>query len=369
MEGSLNGHAHAPNGQAQNGHAQNGHALPRRTALVTGGAGFMGAHLAHELLRTTGMDVVVLDDLSGGFQQNVPEAAVFVEGSITDDDLLADLFDAYEFDYVYHLAAYAAEGLSHFIRRHNYQNNLIGSVNLINQAVKHDTESFVFTSSIAVYGDSPVPMHEDMQPQPEDPYGVAKYAVEMDLETAHDMFGLDSVIFRPHNVYGKYQNIGDRYRNVVGIFMNQILKGVPMTIFGDGEQKRAFSYVDDVIGPIARSAWTDAAQNRVFNIGSDTPHTVNDLAQAVAEAMGRPDHPIEHLEARNEVKVAYSDHTAAQEVFGTHAETPLRDGLHRMAAWVKKVGARESQLFGDIEVWKNMPPVWKKATKQAVNAA
>ena len=363
MKRSLNGHAHALNGHAQNGEVQEG------TALVTGGAGFMGAHLARELLCTTGMDVVVLDDLSGGHRQNVPDGATFVEGSITDETLLQDLFEGHAFDYVYHLAAYAAEGLSHFIRRHNYRNNLIGSVNLINQAVKHDTECFVFASSIAVYGDSPVPMREDMQPQPEDPYGIAKYAVEMDLESAHDMFGLDSVIFRPHNVYGEYQNIGDRYRNVVGIFMNQILKGVPMTIFGDGTQKRAFSYVGDVIGPIARAAWTDEAQNRVFNIGSDTPHTVNDLARAVAEAMGCPDHPVEHLEARNEVKVAYSDHTAAQEVFGPCPETPLREGLHQMAAWVKEVGARESQLFGDIEVWKNMPPVWKKATKKALEAA
>lgn len=364
MERHLNGHAHSSNGRAQNGHA-----LSRRTALVTGGAGFMGAHLTRELLRTTGMDVVVLDDLSGGYRQNVPDGAVFVEGSITDEDLVEKLFDAYDFDYVYHLAAYAAEGLSHFIRRHNYRNNLIGSVNLINQSVKHDTECFVFTSSIAVYGEGPVPMREDMERQPEDPYGVAKCAVEMDLETARDMFGLDSVIFRPHNVYGEYQNIGDRYRNVVGIFMNQILKDVPMTIFGDGEQKRAFSYVGDVIGPIARAPWTEEAQNCIFNIGSDTPHTVNNLAQAVAEAMGCPDHPIEYLDARNEVKVAYSDHTAAQEVFGARPETPLREGLNRMARWVKQVGARESQLFGDIEVWKNMPPVWKKATKRALETA
>lgn len=339
------------------------------TALITGGAGFIGAHLARKLSSETDLEVVILDDLSGGFRENLPDGPTFVEASVTDEGTVQELFEIYDFDYVYHLAAYAAEGLSHFIRRFNYTNNLIGSVNLINQAVKHDIECFVFTSSIAVYGDSPVPMRETMDPQPKDPYGVAKYAVEMDLEAAHDMFGLNYVIFRPHNVYGEYQNIGCRYRNVVGIFMNQILRGEPMTIFGDGEQKRAFSYVGDIIGMIARSAWTDEAYHEVFNVGSDVPHTLNELADAVATAMGVPDHPVEHLEARNEVKVAYSDHTKAHNVFGEKPETALQEGLDRMARWVKQVGARKSQVFEDIEVWKNMPPSWKEATKGGYEVA
>ena len=117
---------------------------------------------------------------------------------------------------MFHLAAYAAEGLSPFIRRFNYQNNLIGSINLINLSVRHDVERFVFTSSVAVYGTGQLPMTEDQVPVPEDPYGNAKLAVERDLVCAHDMFGLGYTIFRPHNVYGEYQNIGDNYRNVVG---------------------------------------------------------------------------------------------------------------------------------------------------------
>jgi len=339
------------------------------TALVTGGAGFLGAHLSRDLLSRTELEVVILDDLSGGCRENLPDGTAFVEGSVQDENLLEELFQEYGFDYIYHLAAYSAEGLSHFIRRFNYTNNLIGSANLINQAVKNDTDCFVFTSSIAVYGDSPVPAREDMEPKPEDPYGIAKYAVEMDLEAAQDMFGLDYVIFRPHNVYGEYQNTGDRYRNVVGIFMNQILKGKPMTIFGDGEQKRAFSYVQDIIGPIGRSAWTEEACNQVFNIGSDRPYTVNELADAVAEAMGVPNHPVEHLDARNEVKVAYSDHSKARRVFGERKETPLREGLNRMARWARQVGVRENNHFEDIEIWKNMPPTWKEVTKEAVDAA
>jgi UDP-glucose 4-epimerase len=326
--------------------------------LVTGAAGFLGSHLARELVRLPDFTVVGLDDLSGGFRENLPQGIEFVEGSVTDAGLVAELFAHHQFNYVYHLAAYAAEGLSHFIRRFNYQVNLVGSVNLINESVKHGVECFIFTSSIAVYGAGQVPMREEMVPQPEDPYGISKCAVELDLKAAHEIFGLNYVIFRPHNVYGEYQNIGDKYRNVVGILMNQILQSQPMTVFGDGSQQRAFSYVGDIIGPIARAAWTHAALQRVFNIGADSAYSVNHLAHEVARAMGVPEHPIQYLDARNEVIVAFSDHSAAAAVFGRLPNTPLETGLARMAAWVRQVGARSTPKFKDIEVQKNMPPSW-----------
>ena len=146
--------------------------------LVTGGAGFIGSHVADELL-LRGHEVVVLDDLSGGFGSNVPPGSRFVQGSITDNALVDQLFDASRFDYVYHLAAYAAEGLSHFIKRFNYTNNVIGSVNLLNAAIRTDAKGFVFASSIAVYGSSPaLPMREESPVEPEDSYGIAKYAIE-----------------------------------------------------------------------------------------------------------------------------------------------------------------------------------------------
>jgi UDP-glucose 4-epimerase len=329
-------------------------------ALVTGAAGFIGAHLIRDLLENNRVEVLALDDLSGGFRENVPEDVEFIEGSVTDQSLVQDIFREHSIDYVYHLAAYAAEGLSPFIRRFNYENNLIGSVNLINQSVKTGVDCFVFTSSIAVYGEGQVPMKESMTPSPEDPYGIAKYAVELDLEEANGRFGLDYVIFRPHNVYGEFQNIGDKYRNVVGIFMNQILRGEPMTIFGDGTQKRAFSYVADIIGPMARAPWTKGARGRVFNIGADQPYSVNELAREVAKAMGKPDHPVTHLEARDEVEVAYSDHSAAKEVFGEFPQTPLSKGLEQMAEWVFEVGARETPPFEAIEIEQDLPPSWRE---------
>lgn len=329
--------------------------------LVTGAAGFLGAHLTRELLSSADMDIVALDDLSGGFESNIPDSSrvTFVEGSITDDRLVTNLFAEYEFKYVYHLAAYAAEGLSHFIRRFNYTNNVVGSVNLINESINHGVSRFVFTSSIAVYGESQVPMQESMVPEPEDPYGVAKYAVELDLKAAQRVHGLHYTIFRPHNVYGEYQNIGDRYRNVVGIFMNQIMEGRPLTVFGDGSQKRAFSYVGDIIGPIVSSAWNTDARDEVFNIGADDVYSVNNLAHAVCEVLGSGDPDITYLPPRDEVHVAYSDHSKARDIFGRPESTALETGLKKMAAWVQEVGVRSTPPFDEIEVRKNLPESWR----------
>jgi len=316
----------------------------------------MGSHLANQLL-DRGHIVTVVDDLSGGFVENVDSRAHFVQGSITDHELIDSLFSQHRFEFVFHLAAYAAEGLSHFIKRFNYENNLIGSVNLINASVNHGVRCFVFTSSIAVYGKNQLPMTEDMAPLPEDSYGVAKLAVEQELRISHEMFGMNYVVFRPHNVYGERQNIGDRYRNVVGIFMNQIMHARPMTIFGDGEQSRAFTYVGDVAPVIADSPFNPGAQNQIFNVGADVPYTINELAEKVASAMGVPLRVV-YLEARNEVKHAFSSHDRLRGVFGYAAKVPLETGLARMAKWARASGAKQSKPFGHIEVMKSIPKSW-----------
>ena len=326
--------------------------------LVTGAAGFIGSHVADALARL-GREVVGLDDLSGGFIDNIPRDVVFYEGSVVDASLVARVFREHRIDYVYHLAAYAAEGLSHFIRRFNYTSNLIGSMNLINEAVKAEVSCFVFTSSIAVYGTSEGAMREDLVPAPEDPYGVAKYAVELDLRAAKAMFDLDSIVFRPHNVYGERQNLGDRYRNVIGIFMNQLLQGQPMTIFGDGTQTRAFSYIGDVAPLIARAIDVPAAYNEVFNIGADEPTSVNELARLVAAAMGVAP-AVTHLEARHEVVHALADHSKIERILGYRAEWSLADGLRRMADWAKAAGPRRPSSRQDIEIMKNLPPSWSR---------
>jgi UDP-glucose 4-epimerase len=326
------------------------------TVLVTGGAGFIGSHVVDELLGM-GCEVVVLDDLSGGFRENVNERAEFLEGSINDEKLIKEIFDQHHFDYVFHLAAYAAEGLSHFIKRFNYENNLIGSVNLINASINHDIKCFVFTSSIGVYGNNPVPMREDMTAVPSDSYGIAKLAVEQELKICREMFGLNHIIFRPHNVYGERQNINDKYRNVIGIFMSQIMQGKPLTIFGDGNQTRAFSYIKCVSPIIARSILFDAAYNQTFNVGADSIYTVNEVAKKVCEAMG-VEAKISYLDERSEVRHAYPSHDKINSVFKDGQSYSFEDGLSNMTEWAKRVGIRRSKQFDSIEVRKHMPKSW-----------
>jgi UDP-glucose 4-epimerase len=338
-----------------------------RKTLVTGGAGFIGSHVVDELIMS-GHAVTVLDDLSGGFADNVPDDAKLVVGSITDPMLVDRLFQQERFDYVFHFAAYAAEGLSHFIKNFNYTNNLLGSVNVINASINTGVRCVVFTSSIAVYGTSrELPMTESSPARPEDPYGIAKLAVERELQISKEMFDLDYIVFRPHNVYGERQNIGDKYRNVVGIFMNQILQGKAMTVFGDGTQTRAFSYIGDVAPLIARSVDIPAARNQVFNIGADRPYSVTELAQAVARAMA-VEPRIVHLPPRNEVQDAYSSHDRVMRVFDWAQRFSLDEGLTRMAAWVRRHGARVSQDFERIEVMRNFPVAWLPTIKTADRA-
>lgn len=330
--------------------------------FVTGGAGFIGSHVLEELLKR-GLQVTVLDDLSGGFLENIPDRTQFVRGSILDVALLKDIFKTHKFDYVYHLAAYAAEGLSHFIKHFNYENNLIGSVNLINEAINNEVRVFVFTSSIAVYGRNQVPMREDMVLIPGDPYGIAKLAVEQELKVSHEMFGLDYVIFRPHNVFGERQNIGDKYRNVVGIFMNQILKGEPLTIYGDGSQTRAFSYIRDVAPVIAESAFNKKAYGRTFNVGADNPISVKDLAFEVGRAMGAVP-KINFLSERKEVKHAFASHGLLMQYFPDfRTKYSFEEGLVNMAEWVKKIGSKKGKPFSPIEVSKNIPRSWRQFSK------
>jgi UDP-glucose 4-epimerase len=330
----------------------------RASALVTGAAGFIGSHVVDGCLDLD-MEVVATDDLSGGYRENVSERARFVVGDLRDAGFVASLWDIHPFDYVYHLGAYAAEGLSHFVRAFNYRTNLEASVNLINQAILHDVRRFVFTSSIAVYGHGQVPMTEDMTPVPEDPYGVSKYAVELDLAAAAKMFSLDYTIFRPHNVYGERQNIADKYRNVIGIFMNATLRGEPMRIFGDGMQTRAFSHIADVAPVISRSPLVERSRNEVFNIGADQPYTVLELAREVADAFG-VDGRVRHEPARNEAVHAYSDHSKVRDVFDPQPPIDLPVGIRRMAAWVSEHGSREPVEFaGEIEVARKLPASWR----------
>jgi UDP-glucose 4-epimerase len=200
-------------------------------------------------------------------------------------------------------------------------------------------------------------MTEEMTPRPEDPYGIAKFAVEMDLEAARRQFGLNYIVFRPHNVYGERQNTADKYRNVIGIFMNQIMQGLPCTVFGDGSQSRAFTHIADVAPAIAGAVSVPAAYNQVFNLGAAVPYSVRDLAERVQRVMGRQT-GIRFLPARNEVVHAFSDHSKARSILKFEPAMSFDEGLERMARWAMQVGPRASREFEGIEIQQGLPPSW-----------
>lgn len=328
-------------------------------SLVTGAAGFMGMHLGAELLRR-GHRVIAFDNFSSGFRENLPPQVEIIEGSIADPKLVAGVFQQYAVRYVFHLAAYAAEGMSHFVRTLTYRTNVLGSANLINAAVNSGTvQCFVFTSSVAVYGRATGLMTEDDGPRPIDPYGISKYAIELDLRAAQELFGLPSIIFRPHNVYGEGQNLWDPYRNVIGIFMQQILQGRPLTIFGDGSQTRAFTHISDVAPILAASVDHPGAYNQTFNIGSDRALKVLDVAHGVCQAMGVPPR-LEFLDARLESHDASCSHRKLRAFFGEDSGgIELADGLQRMAAWARRVEPRPPAAAGPIEIHDQLPKVWR----------
>ncbi|MDD5066301.1 MAG: NAD-dependent epimerase/dehydratase family protein [bacterium] len=327
------------------------------TILVTGGAGFLGSHIARELVELKHR-VIVLDDLSGGFKDNVPKGVRFIACSVTDHKKIQKIFDRYNFDYVFHLAAYAAENLSCFIKRFNYTNNLIGSINLINESIKHKVQCFVFTSSIAVYGEQATPFTEDLTPRPVDSYGIAKYTVEQELKISKNLFNMNYIIFRPHNIYGENQNTGDKYRNVMGIFINQIMNNRPLSIFGDGTQTRQFSYIGDVAPVMARSVLDARFYNQIVNVGSDNFYTVNTIAEKILNCFGH-NPGINHLQKRHEVYSAIASHQKLKELGFLQKETPLDEGIRRMVEWTKKVGIRKSKEFRNIELTEGLPESWR----------
>ena len=326
--------------------------------FVTGCAGLLGANYTRHLL-ANGHEVIGIDDLSGGYKAFVTkgEKFSFVKLNLERRKKIVELFEEHKPEVLVHFAAYAAEGLSPFIRNYNYRNNLICSANLINECIKHDTK-FIFTSSMAVYGEQEPPFTEDKRPQPIDPYGIAKYAVECDLKLANEQFGLRYNIVRPHNVLGIYQNIWDKYRNVIGIFIRKTLNGQPILVYGDGEQTRAFSDIKYYMEPFDRLL--TEYDGEIFNIGADKHFTLNEVADAVQKVGKKYGYevPIEHGEPRHEVKHAYCDHTKAKSMLQFRDGTNLEELIESMFVWAMKQPNRKVKTM-EYEVTKDIYDYWR----------
>lgn len=326
--------------------------------LITGVAGLLGSRLANWIVENNKATVYGVDDLSGGYIENINPKVKFLQHDLTSNNKKMEyLFKSKKFDYVFHFAAYAAEGLSPFIRKYNYDNNLIATTKLINNSIKFGVKRFVFTSTMAVYGNAEVPFKETYIPSPIDPYGIAKYACEMDLKCAGEQHGLDWCIFRPHNVYGVGQNIWDKYRNVLGIWMYQHLNGKPMTVYGDGNQTRAFSYVDDCIPYFWMGATDERASKQIFNIGGDDHISINDACNLLIDVIGSGSKV--HMQERHEVKHAWVTHDKIKSVLDFESKTTMRDGLAKMWEWAKTQPKREQKLWSKYELNKGIYDYWR----------
>jgi UDP-glucose 4-epimerase len=326
--------------------------------LITGVAGLLGSRLADYLCDNNICEVVGIDDLSGGYFENVNPKVKFYKLELSSDSFLDNIFKKNKFDYVFHFAAYAAEGLSPFIRSFNYKNNLISTTKIINNCIKNDVNRLIFTSSMAVYGAAEPPFIESYKPNPIDPYGIAKYACEMDIQIAGEQHNLDWCIIRPHNVYGENQNIWDKYRNVLGIWMYKKINNLPFTIYGDGEQKRAFSYIDDCVEYIWKCATLKEASKQIINMGGLKEYKIKDAANILAEVVGGSE--IIYLPARHEVKNAWVSHEKAKTILKfDDSKTSLKEGLTKMWEWAKKQPIRKQFLWEEYEIEKGIYDYWK----------
>ena len=327
--------------------------------LITGVAGLLGSRLADWIIETQpGVEVVGMDDLSGGYEENINPKVEFWRMNLVEHPI-ENCFEVHNFDYVFHFAAYAAEGLSPFIRQYNYENNLVATARVINNCIKYNIKRLVFTSTLAVYGHGNYGIFDETQvPKPIDPYGVAKYGCEMDIQIANEQHGLDYCIVRPHNVYGIKQNIWDKYRNVLGIWMYQHMNGEPMTIFGDGTQTRAFSYIDDSLKSLWNAAVLPQASKQIINLGGIEEYSINHACEVLRDVVGGGE--IIYKEARHEVKHSIPTYQKSIDILEFEHKTSLKDGLNEMWKWAQQQPIRDRFVWPSYELDKGIYSFWKR---------
>lgn len=317
----------------------------------------LGSHFADWVLENQpNYEVVGIDNLEGGYIENVHPNVQFYKMSIGDD--LTSVFKGRNVEYFFAFGCYSAEGLSPFMRRFNYTNNLVGTANVVNFCIKNKVK-LIYASSMSVYGNLQPPFKETDVCKPIDPYGIAKYAGEMDIKVAHDQHGLDYCIIRPHNIIGPRQNIWDKYRNVIGIWMRQIINNEPITIYGDGNQTRAFSWVMDYCPVFWKVAENDYGVNRIFNCGGDKHYTLNEVADLLLKVTGAKNR-IVHLEPRHEVYDAYCNHDLVKRLVGFQDMTNLETMLQQMWAWAKVQPHRKVKEWDTFELEEGVYDFWKK---------
>lgn len=335
--------------------------------LVTGAAGFMGSHLVDSLVAFGKDDVFTVDDMSGGYKSNINPKSKFTKLDLRDRKATEKYINSVRPELLYHLAADATEGRSQFTPISASERNYMAYIYTLVPCIKKGIKRVVLTSSMSVYGAQNPPFSENMQRIPEDVYGITKSAMEEVTEVLAKVHKFEYVIIRPHNVYGPKQNLSDPYRNVIGIFINCLLNNKNFYIYGDGEQKRAFTYIDDFTPYILKTGFLKEVNGEVINIGPSKEYTINYLANVVLKTFfPKGDIPIKlrpkYLPDRpQEVKDAYCTNKKAEKLLGYKTTIGLKEGVKRMVVWAKTLGPQKFNYLKDLELETNdVPETWKR---------
>ena len=330
----------------------------KKKILVTGVAGFLGSHLAERFIKL-GHEVIGIDNMIGGYEDNIPNKIKFYNFDCC--DLKNIDFIMKKVDVVYHCAATAHEGLSVFSPIEITKNNYLASITIITSAINHNVKRIIYCSSMARYGQGKTPFHEEMEPKPIDPYGISKVAVEKVLTNLCNLNNIQWVIAVPHNIIGPRQKYDDPFRNVVSIMLNRMLLGKPAIIFGDGKQKRCFSYIDDCIYCLENMLNNQDVNGQIINIGPDeefvTINKVNEICQNIS---GSNLKPIYKKDRPQEVKEATCSANKARKLLNYKTTTDLYTGIKKTYEYIKKRGSKPFDYSKiNIEIVNSLTPdVW-----------
>ena len=310
--------------------------------LVTGSLGFLGSHIA-EVLNSPGHEVWGVDNLLGGSKENlvIEPSKQYLEDT-ADFKTMNVIIKHIKPDVIYHTACAPYEGFSVFSPHQITENTFGNTMGILSAAIQNNVKRFIYLSSMSRYGNNNTPFNEDMSPAPEDPYAVAKVASEQVIKQMSETHGIEYVIAVPHNIIGVRQKYNDPYRNVASIFINRNLQGKPALIYGDGEQQRCFSFIDDCINPLLRMI--DCPSGEIYNIGPDDKDgevvTINELATMIARLTGYKDKPIHYPDRPREVKNAFTSSEKIRKEFGYKTTVKLEHGLNQMIEDIKKKGTK-----------------------------
>lgn len=326
-----------------------------RKAVVTGVAGFMGSHIAEALIKE-GWEVTGIDNLIGGYLDNVPEGTNFINADLADLEKISQHFTGVEL--VVHAACTAHEGLSVFSPSFIVQNTAQITASVMSASAQAKVKKVIYLSSMARYGtQDEVPFLETMNPKPQDPYGIAKYSAELLVANISNTHGMKYVILVPHNIIGPRQKYDDPFRNVASIMINRMLRGEQPVIYGNGEQKRCFSFMTDVVNPIMRAINTDAADGKIVNIGPDEEFiTINELAEKLARILNFKLASIYVEDRPQEVLYASCSANLARELLDYKTTTSLEEGLIELVSWIRSRGTKPFEYHLPIEIISDKTP-------------